>query len=460
MSQGEAEAIVSQEFTDDAAHLVNEPLTRSPSLRQEKVLQLTPEQFAQLKVKPTPSPEQLDDGRSNRRFLRSPHILQHTLSYPVLPLNLLHSENRRPRVFIKTPSGRTVLARYGNDMFRIAGVELNRPLVVVKQSSRDYDVTLSAIQSLDWLDALGDEENLMLQIVPAGSFSYTQSAFGSVVRFLMKAHSLYENPARLCGIRYKEVRVAAVLIPRVKFKGEDHLILTQRVTRKKGGVYNGLWVFPGGHVEAQETVEDGAAREFAEETGLEIDPTSIKLRTCWQEVLPPRHLQFLMLVFSADVRNEKFQWNDLRLQKEEVHALALIPKKAWKAVAHREDSIQMEFPCVKYPHVDESGNGMGDFVATTIPANDVIGLGHGRGIGGAHRYALMQYIDPFDKKIGKQQRNSVQKSRHASQWHDSLSALVAGTTKGETFSEEADESPSPIVSGPLSTPQIENELGI
>lgn len=39
---------------------------------------------------------------------------------------------------------------------------------------------------------------------------------------------------------------------------------------RKGGVYPGLWVVPGGGVEPGETVEESAAREAMEEVGIDI----------------------------------------------------------------------------------------------------------------------------------------------------------------------------------------------
>lgn len=41
------------------------------------------------------------------------------------------------------------------------------------------------------------------------------------------------------------------------------------------------WGYPGGHLEGDETPEQGAHREFAEETGVVLDPDSIRL---WREV--------------------------------------------------------------------------------------------------------------------------------------------------------------------------------
>lgn len=49
---------------------------------------------------------------------------------------------------------------------------------------------------------------------------------------------------------------------------DDHVLLVRR--RKEPD--RGLWGYPGGHVEAGETVAVAAARELAEETGVRAEP--------------------------------------------------------------------------------------------------------------------------------------------------------------------------------------------
>ncbi|HWT19629.1 MAG TPA: NUDIX domain-containing protein, partial [Variovorax sp.] len=58
-----------------------------------------------------------------------------------------------------------------------------------------------------------------------------------------------------------EVAVGVLVAP------DGQFLLT---TRPEGKVYAGYWEFPGGKVEAGETIEQALARELREEIGIEI----------------------------------------------------------------------------------------------------------------------------------------------------------------------------------------------
>jgi 8-oxo-dGTP diphosphatase len=67
------------------------------------------------------------------------------------------------------------------------------------------------------------------------------------------------------GPRRAQVEVAVGVLVR----GDGAFLLT---SRPPGKVYEGYWEFPGGKVEAGETVEDALRRELREEIGIEVGP--------------------------------------------------------------------------------------------------------------------------------------------------------------------------------------------
>jgi mutator protein MutT len=69
----------------------------------------------------------------------------------------------------------------------------------------------------------------------------------------------------------RRAAVALVLMP--DEKGRPTFILTRRASKLRD--HPGQWAFPGGRVDAGETIERAAMRELREEVGLELAPESI-----------------------------------------------------------------------------------------------------------------------------------------------------------------------------------------
>ena len=65
----------------------------------------------------------------------------------------------------------------------------------------------------------------------------------------------------------------------VLLQADGRFLLT---SRPAGKVYAGYWEFPGGKLEAGESVEQALARELHEELGLDIDPAAVQR---WREQL-------------------------------------------------------------------------------------------------------------------------------------------------------------------------------
>ena len=65
-----------------------------------------------------------------------------------------------------------------------------------------------------------------------------------------------------------------ILVVAVALVGRDGRVLMQR--RRLGAAHGGLWEFPGGKVEPGETPEAAAAREIAEELGVELPAAALE----------------------------------------------------------------------------------------------------------------------------------------------------------------------------------------
>ncbi len=108
--------------------------------------------------------------------------------------------------------------------------------------------------------------------------------------------------------RRKLTRVAVVIIER-EVAGAREVLFAQR---PEGKPYAGYWEFPGGKIEANETVEAAAIREIDEELGIKI-----KTVRAWKQQMfsyPHAHVE-LNFVRTADwsgapesKENQAFSW--------------------------------------------------------------------------------------------------------------------------------------------------------
>lgn len=79
----------------------------------------------------------------------------------------------------------------------------------------------------------------------------------------------------MTGSHHFERPKIAVTVDAVVFtekNGREMVALVERGTDP----FRGAWALPGGFVEADEDLADAAARELAEETGLEVPPTTLQ----------------------------------------------------------------------------------------------------------------------------------------------------------------------------------------
>lgn len=71
----------------------------------------------------------------------------------------------------------------------------------------------------------------------------------------------------------KGLKQASVALCVVVENGEPCLLITRRAATLRS--HSGQWALPGGRREAQESAQDAARREMAEETGLQTDPGDV-----------------------------------------------------------------------------------------------------------------------------------------------------------------------------------------
>jgi 8-oxo-dGTP diphosphatase len=117
----------------------------------------------------------------------------------------------------------------------------------------------------------------------------------------------------------KLTRVAVVIIERTSENGAREVLFAQR---PEGKPYAGYWEFPGGKIEANETVEAAAIREIDEELGIKIK--SVRAWMQQKFSYPHAHVE-LNFVRTADwsgapssKENQAFSW-------QRVAAIAVTP---------------------------------------------------------------------------------------------------------------------------------------
>ena len=101
----------------------------------------------------------------------------------------------------------------------------------------------------------------------------------------------------------------------VLIDGEGRFLLT---SRPEGKVYAGYWEFPGGKLEAGETVQAALARELHEELGISVQPAAVEP---WREQMVDYPHALVRLHF-CKLRD----WQGALLMREgQSHAWATLP---------------------------------------------------------------------------------------------------------------------------------------
>jgi len=165
------------------------------------------------------------------------------------------------------------------------------------------------------------------------------------------------------------VTVAAVTLPVNK---DGDLLVTQRAFR---GMYDGMWVFPGGHVDGGEALLDAAQREVREETGIRVDQSTLKPLAVWEGTVTSKMRQFCVVFFTADVKKTC----ECRLQTKEVYRSAWVPKDLIPRIMDTHTMHDTEID----GYIVEDGRQ----VETKIRLADLQ-----KGLGSGHKFALRSYL--------------------------------------------------------------------
>jgi len=173
--------------------------------------------------------------------------------------------------------------------------------------------------------------------------------------------------------------LAAVTIP-VNANGD--VLLTQRAFR---GMYDGMWVFPGGHVDVGESLMTAAVREVREETGLGVDGASLQPLAVWEGAVSSKKKQFCVVFFAADALCDNALSCSMELQTKEVHRAAWVSKEL--------------LPRILDTHVLHSGIEIdGVLIEDDAQQDTRISLAElQKGLGEGHKFALRAYLESLDK---------------------------------------------------------------
>ena len=104
----------------------------------------------------------------------------------------------------------------------------------------------------------------------------------------------------------------AVTTDCVLFSRDERNELSVLLIERGGEPYKGCWAFPGGFLELDETVEEGASRELQEETGLIISSGNglLKQLGCYSKVDRDPRGRVITIAFYALVLKAAVKGND------------------------------------------------------------------------------------------------------------------------------------------------------
>jgi 8-oxo-dGTP diphosphatase len=125
-------------------------------------------------------------------------------------------------------------------------------------------------------------------------------------------------------------RVAVVIVERV-VNGAYEILFAQR---PEGKAYAGYWEFPGGKIEANESLQDAAIREIEEELGIHI--ASVELLTSERFSYPHAHVE-LNFVTTRDWSGEPHGREAQAFSWERIDGIRVAP--LLPALLHNQSTV-------------------------------------------------------------------------------------------------------------------------
>jgi len=179
------------------------------------------------------------------------------------------------------------------------------------------------------------------------------------------------------------------------------LLITRRHKQMRG--FPCAWVFPGGAVDPNESLQEAAVRELKEETGLEVDSNVLELLCAWESVYPtrldlgPPSSHCMIIAYTTRVQlSDDHLHHDLSekccFSTQEVDLATWIPADVIKSKFLNDEKEYAQSAALSFPShlpalaISDEGN-----TATSVDLCLLRGVypnSHGQGIGEAHLFAL------------------------------------------------------------------------
>ena len=147
----------------------------------------------------------------------------------------------------------------------------------------------------------------------------------------------------------KQIYIACCITPeRINPEtGEREILITRR--HKQMRAFPNIWVFPGGHADKGETLQQAVLRELKEETGIHVqrDIGELQCIAMWESVFPPEPAQGNIkkqhIIFFYSILLEQDEVDQIELCQVEVSAAGWLDReKAAIVLMHNKSRIPIE----------------------------------------------------------------------------------------------------------------------